>query len=182
MHGVIQSDRLDLVSMTPDFLRLSIAGEVEKAARLLDVILPADWPGEHAWKFDLRLKQLEKDPTLQPWLARAMRLRASRVVVGVIGFHGAPGVDYPCPVAEDAAEFGFRVLPEYQRQGYAREAAIAVMRWAVEQQGVSDFVVTIRPDNAASQALARSLGFVRRGFHIDDIDGVEDVLERHGAP
>jgi hypothetical protein len=50
------------------------------------------------------------------------------------------------------------------------------------QQGVADFVMTIRPDNVASQSLARGLGFVRRGFHIDEVDGVEDVLERHGAP
>jgi ribosomal-protein-alanine N-acetyltransferase len=182
MTARIQSERLDLISLTPEFLRLSLKGDVDRAGRLLNLVLPAGWPGEHSWKFELRLKQLENDPSLQPWLARAMRLRETRLMVGVIGFHGAPGVEYPCPVAADAAEFGFRVLPEHRRQGYAREASIALMRWAVEQQGVTDFVLTIRPDNFASQALARGLGFIRRGFHIDDVDGVEDVLERHGAP
>jgi ribosomal-protein-alanine N-acetyltransferase len=178
----IQTDRLDLVSMTPEFLRASIDGDVAEASRILQISLPADWPGENRPNLLIRLKQLENDPALQPWLTRAMRLQATGAMVGMIGFHGVPGVEYPCPVSAGAAEFGFRVFPEYRRQGYAREAAVALMHWAVTQQRVTDFVVTIRPDNVASQRLARGLGFVRRGFHIDEVDGVEDVLERHGAP
>ncbi|HEX4412914.1 MAG TPA: GNAT family protein [Lacipirellulaceae bacterium] len=182
MSSAIQTDRLDLVSMTPAFLQASINGDIAEAARILPTSLPAEWPGENRPNLLIRLKQLENDPVLQPWLTRAMRLRATGAIVGLIGFHGAPGVEYPCPVAAGAAEFGFRVFPEYRRQGYAREAAVALMRWAAMQQGVTDFVLTIRPDNVASQALARGLGFVRRGFHIDEVDGEEDVLERHGAP
>jgi RimJ/RimL family protein N-acetyltransferase len=168
--------------MTPAFLRASIDGNVVEAARTLQVSLPADWPGENRPNLLIRLKQLENDPALQPWLTRAMRLRATGAMVGLIGFHGTPGVEYSCPVPASAAEFGFRVFLEHRRQGYAREAAVALMRWAAVQQGVADFVMTIRPDNVASQSLARGLGFVRRGFHIDEVDGVEDVLERHGAP
>jgi ribosomal-protein-alanine N-acetyltransferase len=178
----VQSERLDLISMTPEFLRLSLEGNADRAGSLLNLLVPPGWPGEFEPAAKLRLRQLEADPRLQPWLTRAMRLRTTGVMVGVIGFHGRPGVEYPCPVAADAAEFGYRVFPEHQRQGYAREAAIALMRWAVQQQGVTDFVLSIRPDNVASQALAQGLGFVRRGSHIDDVDGVEDVLERHGAP
>jgi RimJ/RimL family protein N-acetyltransferase len=37
-------------------------------------------------------------------------------------------------------------------------------------------VLSIRPDNTASQALAAGLGFVRIGSHIDDVDGLEDIL------
>ena len=106
--------------MTPAFLRASIDGDVVEAARILQVSLPADWPGENQPNLLIRLKQLENDPALQPWLTRAMRLRATGAIVGMIGFHGAPGVEYPCPVPVDAAEFGFRVFPEYRRQGYAR--------------------------------------------------------------
>src|SRR4051812_19189628 len=170
MDEEIQSERLDLISLTPEFLRLSLDGDAAGASRLLQISLPEDWPGEHAWKMKLRFKQLENEPELQPWLVRAMRLRETGRLVGLIGFHGAPGVDYPCPVATDAAELGFSVFPDHRRKGYAREAAVALMRWESVQQGVTDFVMTIRPDNVASQALARGLGFVRRGFHIDDVD------------
>lgn len=182
MTARIQSERLDLISMTPEFMHLSLEGNADRAGSLLQILVPSGWPGEYEPNIKLRLRQLQADPGLQPWLTRAMRLRETGEMVGAIGFHGRPGVEYPCPVATDAAEFGYSVFPAHQRQGYAREAAIALMRWAVEQQGVTDFVISIRPDNVASQALARGLGFVRRGFHIDEIDGEEDVLERHGAP
>jgi [ribosomal protein S5]-alanine N-acetyltransferase len=182
MDANLQSKRLDLVSMTPDFLRACLQEDLGRASSLLQVLLPPDWPGEYGRTLKLRLGQLEADPGLQPWLTRVMRLRETGVMVGLIGFHGRPGLVYPCPVAADAAELGFSVFPEHRRKGYAREAAVMLMRWASMQQGVTDFVLTIRPDNVASQALARGLGFVRRGFHIDDIDGEEDVLERHGAP
>jgi RimJ/RimL family protein N-acetyltransferase len=51
------------------------------------------------------------------------------------------------------------------------------MRWAHQIHGVTRFVLSIRPDNIASQALAAGLGFVRIGSHIDEVDGLEEILE-----
>ena len=51
------------------------------------------------------------------------------------------------------------------------------MRWALLAHGVTRFAMTIRPDNHPSQALASQLGFVRIGSHIDEVDGLEDILE-----
>ena len=55
---------------------------------------------------------------------------------------------------------------------------MALMRWAHEDHGVTRFVLSIRPDNTASQNLAASLGFARIGSHLDEVDGLEDILER----
>ena len=138
--------------------------------------LPADW-FESSSLFELRLKQLDADPSLQPWLVRAMVLRSENVVVGLIGFHEGPGPDHYREIAPGAAEFGFRVFPPHRRRGYAREASLAPMRWAVEERGVPRFVLTIAPNNLPSQALAAGLGFRWIGSHIDEIDGEEDILE-----
>jgi RimJ/RimL family protein N-acetyltransferase len=43
--------------------------------------------------------------------------------------------------------------------------------------GRTTFVVSIRPDNAASLSLAAQLGFVKIGHHIDEVDGWEDIFE-----
>jgi RimJ/RimL family protein N-acetyltransferase len=129
-----------------------------------------------------RLGQLQDDPTLQPWLVRAMVPRDSRVMVGYIGFHAAPGAQYLQPYSPEAVEFGYTVFPPYRRQGYAREASFALMRWATGHHGVTRFVLSIRPDNIASQSLAASLGFVRIGYHIDVVDGLEDILQFDSAP
>jgi RimJ/RimL family protein N-acetyltransferase len=177
MYIPIKSQRLDLVSMTPAFLHASLNNNLQEAQRELNLTLPIDWPGENARLLTLRLKQLDDEPDLQPWLVRAMVLRASGAMVGCIGFHTAPGPDYLAPYSTGAVEFGFRVFPPFRRQGYAREASLALMDWAHQNHGIDRFVLTISPDNLASQALAGGLGFKRIGSHIDEIDGPEDMLE-----
>ena len=179
MTASIESERLDLVPMTPVVLRACLEPDVEAAERELRVSIPAEWlVQQHASLFALRLGQLEDDPTLQPWLLRAMVLRETGVMVGHIGFHSAPGEEYLEPCSPGAVEFGFTVLPSFRRQGYAREAAVALMEWAHHVHHVVSFVLTIRPDNVASKALAAQLGFVRIGSHIDEVDGFEEILER----
>jgi len=106
-----------------------------------------------------------------------MVLRANRVMVGHIGFHTKPGAGYLRPYSPAAVEFGFEVFPPFRRLGLAREASLALMHWATTVHGQRMFIVSIRPDNVSSQALAAQLGFVRIGSHIDEVDGVEDILE-----
>jgi ribosomal-protein-alanine N-acetyltransferase len=178
MTASISSERLDLIPMTPAFLRASLQHNLREAEQQLQLSLPTEWPGGTADVLSLRLKQLEDEPCLQPWLLRAMALRGTHVMVGHIGFHTAPGADYLLPFSPEAVEFGFSVFPSFRRRGYAREASLALMHWARHTQGVTKFVLTIRPDNTASQALAAQLGFVRIGSHVDEVDGLEDVLEK----
>lgn len=177
MIAPIYSDRLNLIPMTPAFMRASLKHSVLEASRHMQLTLPEGWPGEYTNVLSLRLKQLEDDPAYQPWSLRAMALRGAGIMVGHIGFHTAPGADYLLPYSPGAVEFGFCVYPSFRRQGYAREASVALMGWARQAHKVRSFVMTIRPDNLASQALAAQLGFVRIGSHIDEVDGLEDILE-----
>jgi RimJ/RimL family protein N-acetyltransferase len=48
-------------------------------------------------------------------------------------------------------------------KGYALEAAVASMDYAVDVLGWDDIIHTIDPDNLASAALAERLGSVNRG-------------------
>jgi ribosomal-protein-alanine N-acetyltransferase len=125
----------------------------------------------------MRLAQIEADPAVQPWLLRAMVRRSDCTMVGRIGFHEAPGPAHFEEISPGAAEFGFEVFEPFRRQGFAREASLALMQWATETYSVTRFVLTIRPDNLPSQLLAAQLGFKRIGEHIDEIDGLEDILE-----
>jgi [ribosomal protein S5]-alanine N-acetyltransferase len=172
----IHSERLDLVSLTPEFMQAILRHEIAEAERLLGVPLPADW-SDCERLLSLRLAQLEADPAIQPWLLRAIVCRNDRLMIGRIGFHEAPGPPHLQQVSPGAAEFGFEVFESFRRQGFAREASLALMQWATQTHGVTRFVLTIRPDNAPSQALAARMGFKRIGEHIDEIDGLEDILE-----
>jgi len=54
-------------------------------------------------------------------------------------------------------EAGWHVRSPLRRQGYAAEAATAV-REAAREAGVEHLIAIIRPDNAASQSVARRIG------------------------
>jgi RimJ/RimL family protein N-acetyltransferase len=173
----IHCERLDLVPLTPPILRASLRNDRAEAEQLLGASLPPDWPWDRERLFSLRLEQLEEDASLEPWLLRAMVLREKRAFVGHIGFHTGLNPSYLEPYSPGAIEFGFAVEEPFRRRGFAREASLALMKWANVEHGVTRFILTICPDNVPSQALAAGLGFVKIGWHIDDVDGLEEILE-----
>ena len=175
MTESIFSRRLELRPMTPAFLQASLDSDRYAAARHLGVYLPLN-RSENTDLLSLRLQQLHTDPTLQPWLLRAMCHREKSEMVGYIGFHTSPGAEYLDNWLPGAVEFGFSVFPTHRRQGYAKEAAQAVMQWAYKMHAVTKFVLTIAPDNTPSQSLAAQLGFNRIGSQEDEVDGTEDVF------
>jgi ribosomal-protein-alanine N-acetyltransferase len=170
----IETPRLRLVAMTPRFLELSLANERDEAARLIGADIPPDWPTSEEL-LRLRLRQLRRDPYLEAWLLRAIVWRDAPCMVGHIGFHGAPGAAHLDTYAPHAAELGYTTFPHARGRGIATEAARALMRWAYTE-GVRNFVVSIRPDNVPSLAIAQNLGFRRVGQHIDEEDGLEYVF------
>jgi RimJ/RimL family protein N-acetyltransferase len=127
------------------------------------------------------LQQL-KDPGYQPWSLRAIALHEQQIMVGYFNFHTQPGDAYLLPFSHHGVEFGYEVFPQFRRQGYAREACLALMKWAYEEQHVAEFVVSIAPDNIPSRRLAEGLGFVQVGSHMDEVDGPEDVFRLRYPP
>jgi [ribosomal protein S5]-alanine N-acetyltransferase len=106
MTTSIYSERLELIPMTPAFLGASLRQDIHEAGQELQISLPAEWHGQHTDVLSLRLKQLQDDPTLQPWLVRAMAVRGTRVMAGHTGFHTAPDADYLRPFSPGGSEFG----------------------------------------------------------------------------
>ena len=178
MH-IIETDRLRLQLMTLEFFDFCLAGDREAAERLAGVSIADDWLAESGY-VKMRREQLAADPSYGPWCVRMIVLKAANRMIGQIGFHtpsDSPGLR---GIAPGAIEFGYRIYEPNRRKGYAKEAAIGLMRWAAAEQGIASFVVSIAPHNAASQAMAKSLGFVKVGEQMDEADGLEDVLVLNG--
>ena len=57
------------------------------------------------------------------------------------------------------ADLGFAFLPEFRRQGYALEAATAVLDYGCTRLGIERIIAILAPDNLASAKLLRKLGF-----------------------
>lgn len=169
----IRTARLELVSMTMPFMRALLARDLDAAAREIDAVLPDDMPGDLENFLRYRMGQLEVDPSIRQWLGRAMVLvdaAGTRRVIGTLGFHGPPD-------EHGRLEVGYRIEPEYRRQGYTSEAVRALFEWAAAEHGIHRFVASVRPDNEASLALVTGFGFVQTGSQMDEIDGLELVFE-----
>jgi [ribosomal protein S5]-alanine N-acetyltransferase len=171
----IRSKRLNLLPMTAEFLEASLQNNVARATELLGSTPPTEWLGKQGW-VPMRLEQLRADPTLQPWLLRAVMLRATGMMIGHMGFHTGPNPEYLQPYAPGGVEAGYTIYPAFRRQGYATEALAALMAWAEQEKGVRRFVLSISPENVPSLCIAQHFGFHKVGSHMDEVDGPEDIF------
>ena len=169
----IRSTRLSLESMTVPFMQALVRSDLAAAAREIGATVPEGMPDDLRTFLAFRLPQVDRDPSARACLGRVIVLTdpaGDRRIIGSIGFHGPPDSD-------GRAEVGYRVEPEFRRQGYAREAVWALFDWAHRVHGVSRFVASISPDNEPSLKLAEGLGFRQVGEQMDEIDGLEYVFE-----
>lgn len=77
--------------------------------------------------------------------------RDDRVVIGDAGFMGPPD-------ASGSVELGYSIVPAYRRQGYAVEAARALLEWALARPDVTRVGAECFPDNAASIRVLEKIG------------------------
>lgn len=172
----ILTTRFELVSMSMRFMRLLLARDLDKAAREIGAEVPVSLPDTLDNFLQFRIADLGLDPTSQPWLGRAIVLAepdGARRIIGSAGFHSPPDGD-------GRVEVGYRVEPEFRRQGVAGEVVRALFDWAAKEHGVQRFRASVSPTNEPSLAIVRRLGFRQVGVQIDDIDGEELVFELDG--
>jgi RimJ/RimL family protein N-acetyltransferase len=149
----IQTERLILRVILPDEIEWLLAGDAHRLESANGFIYPPDDPNrgiDLGW----HLRALRTDPEQLPWRIRLIVERSSNTVIGSINLKGAPD-------AEGDVEIGWGLNAEYRSQGYATEAASAVVRWAFQQPGVRSVSATVPDDNDASQRVARRLGLTR---------------------
>lgn len=79
-----------------------------------------------------------------------LALKAGDVAIGTCGLFRREGHDEP--------DIGWSVLPEFGRQGYAYEAASAVLEYAQSELGLTRILAFVSPENAPSIGLAKKIG------------------------
>jgi [ribosomal protein S5]-alanine N-acetyltransferase len=175
---VIRAPRLDLVLISPALIQALVTADWNQAGQLLGAQIPAEWRGRDDWQWlAQRPDRAETDPSATRWLPRMLLLRSGgnsgqhAVVVGEAGFHGPPDSD-------GRIEFGYMVVGEFRRRGYAEEAVRALLAWAAAEHQVTRFRATVSPRNTPSLSLIRKLGFVQVGAHHHERRGEELIFHR----
>ncbi len=142
----LHTARLRLEPVTGALTRA--AGEGKAALELaLDAEVDAGWRGEHVFG---RARVAVDD---RPRHALVIH-EADRKLIGEVRFeplrHG------------EGFEIGYAIVPAYRRQGYAVEAARAVIR-ALEDHGANHIIAGCDMRNVASVRTLRRLGFTLDG-------------------
>ncbi|MDQ3724521.1 MAG: GNAT family N-acetyltransferase [Actinomycetota bacterium] len=151
----LETERLRLRAATPD--------DVEDLARLHDDPLVARYMGarDREW-YEWRIGASEEE-----WAERG---HGFVVILDAADgrFLGRTGLKYWPEF--DETELGWVLRPEARGKGFATEAAGAVLRWGLERFEFPYVTAMIRPENAASIAVAERLGMAP--MRSDELDGV----------
>jgi ribosomal-protein-alanine N-acetyltransferase len=169
----IRSARLELVSFSTRAMRAVLSDDFATAEAELGAAVPRGLKERLGELFEARLAEVDADPSLLPWVARAIVLtngKGVRRVVGSIGFHGAPN-------DTGQVEIGYHVESPYRRRGFATEAVRGLIDWAVREHDVRRFRASVAPSNAPSLAIMSRLGFRQTGVRWDAIDGEQLTFE-----
>lgn len=181
MERIIETDRLRLIALSREVHEAMLEKDYACADELVGAKGLSRLPLE-ARVLELRLKQLVESPKLEQWLLRAIVLRESNEVIGNIGFHSAPDASYLLEEGLEGLEYGYHVLEGERRKGFAQEASCALMEQAFEQHCVTMFVLSIGPENAASNGLAQSMGFIKHMEYDHSDRGVEYIYTLQYMP
>ena len=84
-------------------------------------------------------------------------LRDEGTPIGICGLFRREGLDEP--------DIGFATLPAHCGNGYAYEAARAVLEYARDELGIPQLIAIVSPENEASVGLIRKLGLRFERMH-----------------
>ena len=156
----LRTARLDLVAITPACLRSELARDGALADHL-GCEVTAEWPPNvwepHVW--ELLLEHYAAQPDQMAW-HRYVILRGTRergpVLIGTVNA-------FRWPDKRGEAELGYAVVPAYYRQGFATEAALAMVQWIEAGREVTSLCAHTYPELTASARILDRCGFALQG-------------------
>jgi ribosomal-protein-alanine N-acetyltransferase len=118
------------------------------------------------------LERLRSAAGPDPWVfGFAVIHRDDQCVIGAASFKGPPDDD-------GGVEIAYGIVPAYQGQGYATEAASALVEFAMERVEVCTIRAHTMPDGSASMRVLVKTGFQLVGDVVDEEDGAVCRWER----
>jgi RimJ/RimL family protein N-acetyltransferase len=176
----IESPRLELFEVTPELAQANL-DDMQEVARLLNAAIPETWPPEH-WEptaIQWLIDKARACPNDRGWFAWQAVLKSDaaatwsrratgRTLIGGCGVKGPPD-------ANGIIEVGYGIVSEFQRQGFATEAASALIGWTLRDPRVKRIDAETFPNLVPSLGVMRRLGMTSLGA------GSEEGTVRYGV-
>lgn len=150
---IIQTERLELIPLTPNQLKLWI-----EDITVLEKKLDCSYKAESLEDFFLEIVKgqyeiTRKDLNNYLWHSFFFLIRKEdRVVVGSADFKDIPN-------EKGEVEIGYGLGKEFEHNGYMTEAVKAMCEWALKQKGVRNVIAETDLDGFASQRILERCGF-----------------------
>lgn len=148
----INTDRLILMPVTLEIIRLLLNGNIEEIEKL-GVKTGGKWPETDIFHIlPIVNKELEKYkyPTgFEFWM---IIKKENMTIIGDIGFHGQPDDD-------GEVEIGYGLIEDERRKGYTFEALQAMINWAKKQDNVKSIIADCLIENVSSACILGKVGF-----------------------
>lgn len=146
---IFETKRLQLVPFTLELMKATLKGK-DTLSKALGVEIPSTWPGpDLADAIPGFIAQMEREAAEFAWDWLIVH-KKERIIVGDVGFMGGP--------KDGIAEIGYSIVPEYRNQGYATEAALYLIHWALQQREVLRVTAQCLNDNLGSIKVLEKIG------------------------
>jgi RimJ/RimL family protein N-acetyltransferase len=171
-ESIIKTARLSLMVATPEELDKVIDADHVGFAEATGAEPPDPFlaPPETGDVLEFFRDTLLADPTIGPWFFRWVIDHQIGKLVGSAGFGDHPDAD-------GVVLIGYSVYPEFEGQGYATEAAQALVQWAMQDERVAAVRATILPGNTGSRRVAEKAGLTFQRCVETDEDGLVELWE-----
>lgn len=147
------TERLILIPYTMEICRNIINGDFSDLQKL-GLKKGNGWPDEDVIETLPRiinnLLKVESPTGFESWM---IIKSATLEIIGDIGFKG---FNYE----EENVDIGYGIIKEERRNGYAEEAASALIKWALSKESVKEITARCLIDNASSINLLNKLNFI----------------------
>ncbi|HXI22171.1 MAG TPA: GNAT family N-acetyltransferase [Gemmatimonadales bacterium] len=149
----IRTARLELIPFRAEAIARLLAGDAPGLARETGLRFPDPLTPPPLLEDVLPLvyQRLLADPGSLGWWTWLAVERDNRFVTGALGFGGPPD-------QEGSVMIGYATYPGSDRRGYATEATLALVDWALAQPGVRQVCASIPPGNTAARRVAEKVG------------------------
>ena len=171
--SVLISKRLELVPWTAELIDGFLTGDRAKSETALGVTFPEPFapPPETGDVLDFFRATVASDISNGGYVPLVIVRRADRLAVGSIGLS--------VPDEQGISVMGYSVYPSLPGQGYASEAAAALVEWGLRRPEINAIRATIPVGHTASELVAGRAGLTMTAEQIEnESEGTLNVWER----